>query len=166
MYEVYVLVPVRKSVIRLFFGLLFFVLGVISFVMTCYVAIFTIPMLIFGGFGYYLTFCADKEYEYSYFDGDIKIARIINKSRRKQIGEYSMGEVLNIAPAGDRSVMKYETDAMVKVKDYTSKDKTKSYYEMVVVNEGVTTLIKFEPDEKFLDSVMVKFPQKVVKAMV
>lgn len=163
MFEVYVLVPVRKSVLGMFVGLLSLVLGVFSFVLSCISRLFTIPMLVFGGIGYYMTFCSGKEYEYAYFDGDIRIAKVMNKSRRKQLEEYSMGDVLCVAPAGDRSVLRYEGDSMVKVKNYTSKDKSKPYYEMVVAKEGATTLVKFEPDEKFLDAMMVKYAQKVVK---
>ena len=87
----------------------------------------------------------------------------MNKSRRKRLVVYSMDEVSQIAPAGDRSVYRYETDNTVKVLDYTSKIKDQPYYEMVVQKEGNTYLIKFEPDDKYLDAVQVKYAQKVIR---
>ena len=51
----------------------------------------------------------------------------------------------------------------MKVLDYTSQIKDQPYYEMVVQKEGNTYLIKFEPDDKYLDAVQVKYAQKVIR---
>lgn len=163
MLEVYVLVPVRKSMAANFLGIFTLVLGIISLVLACFSFIFAIPMLIFGTIGVLLTFYAKKEYEYSYFDGEVRFAKVMNKSRRKNFGAYQMDEVVQIAPAGDRSVYKYENDNGIKVKDYTSNIKGQPYYDMIVSKDGGLTLIKFEPDEQYLDAIMVKYAQKVVK---
>ena len=42
----------------------------------------------------------------------------MNKSRRKRLAVYSMDEVSQIAPAGDRSVYRYETDKHYEDKHY------------------------------------------------
>lgn len=164
MLEVYVLVPVRKSMAMNFLGIFTLVLGIISLVLACFSFLFAIPMLIFGGIGVLLTFYSKKEYEYSYFDGEARFAKVMNKSRRKALGIYSMDEVIQIAPAGDRCVYKYENDSNVKVKDYSSGTGA-PYYDMVVSKDGAMTLIKFEPDEKYLDAVAVKYAQKLVRAV-
>ena len=75
----------------------------------------------------------------------------------------SMEEVLQIAPAGDRSMHKYENDSQVKKKDYTSGIHNVPYYEMAVKTTNGISLIKFEPDDKYLDAVCMKFPQKVIR---
>lgn len=163
MLEVYVLVPVRKSMAMNFLGIFTLVLGIISLVLSCFSFLFAIPMLILGGIGILLTFYSRKEYEYSYFDGEVRFAKVMNKSRRKSLGIYSMDEVIQIAPAGDRSVYKYENDSNLKVKDYSSNISGTPYYDMIVNKDGAMTLIKFEPDEKYLDAVAVKYPQKLVR---
>ena len=157
MFEVYVIVPVRKKMWETFLGIFTLVLGIMSLVLACFSLIFAIPMLIFGIIGILLTFCSNKEYEYSYF------AKIMNKSRRKGLGVYSMEEVVQIAPTGDRSVYRYETDKTVKVKNYTSNIPGNKTYDMIVNKDGAVSLIKFEPDEKYLDAVMVKYAQKVIR---
>ena len=53
-----------------------------------------------------------------------------------------MDDVIQIAPAGDRSVSQYEREG-VKVIDYTSHDKDTAYYDMVLKKECETLLIKF-----------------------
>ena len=109
--------------------------------------------------------CSDgklKEFEYSYFDGEVRFAKVLNKNRRKSLGGYPMDDVIQIAPAGDRSVSQYEREG-VKVIDYTSHDKDTAYYDMVLKKEGETLLIKFEPDDKYLEAVEFKYRQKVIR---
>ena len=75
-----------------------------------------------------------------------------------------MDNVVTIAPAGDRSVYNYENDSSVKVKDYTSHKKDTPYYDLIVKDDvGNTILIKYEPDDEYLDAVQVKYGQKVVR---
>ena len=112
-----------------------------------------------------ITFCLylnSKEFEYSYFDGEVRFAKVLNKNRRKSLGSYPMDDVIQIAPAGDRSVSQYEREG-VKVIDYTSHDKDTAYYDMVLKKEGETLLIKFEPDDKYLEAVEFKYRQKVIR---
>jgi hypothetical protein len=163
MLEVYVLVPVRRSFVTVILGILSLALAVLALLLSC-ATIVAIPfVVVFGGLWYFLTFKAYKEFEYSYFDGEVRFAKVMNKSRRKRIAVYSMEEVAIIAPAGDRSVYKYENDHGVSVKDYTSHKKEVPYYEMIVNKDGATQLIKFEPDQKYLDAVEQKYRQKLIR---
>ena len=104
----------------------------------------------------------DDTMNYSYFDGEVRFAKVLNKNRRKSLGSYPMDDVIQIAPAGDRSVSQYEREG-VKVIDYTSHDKDTAYYDMVLKKEGETLLIKFEPDDKYLEAVEFKYRQKVIR---
>jgi hypothetical protein len=88
----------------------------------------------------------------------------MNKSRRKKLTTFTMEEVLAIAPAGDRSMYKYETDTTVKKVDYSSGQKDAPCYEMVVKDENGVRLIRFEPDDRYLDAICVKYAQKVTRA--
>ena len=143
MLEVFVLTPVHKTTTKVFLSILSLVITIVSLVLACYSPLMLLMTLI--------------------FDGEVRFAKIMNKSRRKRLAVYSMDEVSQIAPAGDRSVYRYETDHTVKVLDYTSQVKDQPYYEMVIQKEGDTYLIKFEPDDKYLDAVQVKYAQKVIR---
>lgn len=164
MLEVYVLVSRKKSmVIRLLaYLMLALTIGFLAF--SCVgISAMLIFAVVTGGLFYYFQFASNKEFEYSYFDGECRFAKVMNKSRRKSLGIYSMDEVTQLAPAGDRCVYKYENDRSVKVLDYTSGVEGTSYYDMIINNSNGVTLIKFEPDEEYLNAVCMKYGQKVVR---
>jgi hypothetical protein len=164
MSEVYVLVECNKSIARRLLAYFFFVLTV-ALLLLGLGSLFVWPFIIIAGMLWYLfQFRSNREYEYSYFDGEVRFAKIMNKSRRKRLGVYSMDEVFLIAPSGDRSMYKYETDATIKKIDYTSGRKDVPCYEMVVKTETGVRLISFEPDDKYLDAVCFKYAHKVTRA--
>ena len=103
----------------------------------------------------------NTEFEYSYFDGELRFAKIKNKSRRKRLGIYSMESVAAIAPAGDRSVYNYENGNELKEIDYTSGQKDVPYYDIVIKSPEENVLIKAELDDKFLTEVEKKYRSKV-----
>ena len=161
--EIYVLVPVQKSFVKQFFGYLCLALAIGSMLLACINPLMILPLCIFGVVGYCLTFSGKKEFEYSYFDGDVRFAKVMNKSRRKNLASYTMEEVMQIAPAGDRSVYKYETDSSIKAIDYTSHKKGVPFYVMAINKNGKMSMIKFEPDDRLLDAMMVKYASKEVR---
>ena len=111
----------------------------------------------------YWHFWGHVEYETSYFDGEFRFARIYNKSRRKKLKYHTMENVITIAPAGDRSVYRYETDRSVKLLDYSSGEKGAKVYDLIVKDKNTTLLYKVELDDRFLDAVCVKYSQQVVR---
>ena len=163
MLEIYVLVPVKRNMIVPFIGIFCFALALGTVVLSCWNPLLVLLAFAFAALGYWLTFQTNKEFEYSYFDGEVRFAKVINKSRRRSLAVYSMDEVAQIAPAEDRSVMKYQGDHTAKVKDYTSHQKGVPCYVMVINHGGQTLLIRFEPDDKYLDAMMVKYAQKVIR---
>ena len=104
----------------------------------------------------------NTEFEYSYFDGELRFAKIKNKSRRTRLGIYSMESVAAIAPAGDRSVYNYENGNEIKKIDYTSGQKDVPYYDIVIKSPDENVLIKAELDDKFLTEVEKKYRSKVI----
>lgn len=138
------------------------VLAVVSLLASCLTSGITLPVALVCGIVWFVLIGNSKEFEYSYFDGEVRFAKVLNKNRRKSLGSYPMDDVIQIAPAGDRSVSQYEREG-VKVIDYTSHDKDTAYYDMVLKKEGETLLIKFEPDDKYLEAVEFKYRQKVIR---
>ncbi len=163
MLEVYVIVQKQKT-------LMMKILMVISFVIGAYFMYAALMGLIlffaiavpFLALGFFLK-SREMEYEYSYFDGDFRFAKIINKQKRKQLIGYEADNVLVIAPKGDRSLYNYEKNSQVKVRDLTSGKKDAKVYGMVAKVEEGLQMTWFEPDEKYLDAVCIKYRQKVVR---
>ena len=77
-----------------------------------------------------------------------------------------MDDVVTIAPSEDRSVYKYMNDENVKKVDYTSGRREEPYYVIITKNNEAITLIKFQPDEQFLDAISMKYRQKLVRRAV
>ncbi|MCC8168265.1 MAG: hypothetical protein LIO37_02865 [Clostridiales bacterium] len=162
--EIYVLVERRRSLAYQFLGALVLALAILSFIASLFVYLMIIPTVALGCVWFFCFFHHSKEFEYSYFDGEIKFARVMNKSRRKNLYRFSMDDVLQIAPGGDRSVYKYENDNKILRKDMTSGVKGAPYYVFVVRDEKKgLMMIKFEPDERMLNAIEMRHGQKVVR---
>ena len=117
--------------------------------------------VVFGLIAYLMIMAQNTEFEYSYFDGELRFAKIKNKSRRKRLGIYSMESVAAIAPAGDRSVYNYENGNEFKKIDYTSGQNDVPYYDIVIKSPDENVLIKAELDDRFLTEVEKKYRSKV-----
>lgn len=160
--EVYVLVERKKNMVLQFISTFLMIAGVVTIVLAFVGFFMFLPFAVVEiAVGYFLH-KRYNEYEYSYFDGDIRFAKIINKSKRKALKGYSMEDVLVLAPIDDRSVYNYLNDSNVKVRNLTSGKPNRRIYAIVVRSEG-TELVKFEPDDKYLDAVCIKYGQKVVR---
>lgn len=125
--------------------------------------LFSVPALIFTFIWVWQNFYANIEYEYTYYEGELRLAKIINKAKRKNLAALDMEDVLAIAPKGDRSVYKYENDHSLKYKDLTSQDPMAKVYELVFKGEKDMCRWEFEPDEEMLSAIQVKYPRTVVK---
>lgn len=164
--EVYVLVARRRNMLVQLAACFTLALSIVLVLMSCRYPVFLAFSVVgFAGW-YFLQFRTFKEYEYSYFDGELRFARIMNKSRRKAIRSFHMDDVIIIAPSEDRSVYKYMNDEQVRKVDYTSGHKDVPYYVIITKNNETITLYKIEPDEQYLDAIALKYRQKLVRRVV
>ena len=163
MFEVYVLVERQKSLIMKIVSILLLLVGAYFMYATLVGLIIffavAVPFLAIG----WVLFKRRIEYEYSYFDGDFRFAKIINKQKRKPLSGYVAENVVTIAPKGDRSLHQYENAMHMKTRDFTSGKKDAKVYAMVAKGEEGYQLTWFEPDDKYLDAVCIKYRQKVVR---
>lgn len=165
MSEKLVIVPRIRTGVRKVLNVVLFVLSCVLLLLASLVSpiIFFIPALLVVAIWIWQGFFANVEYEYTYFDGELLLAKITNKSRRKNLATVDMEEVLTIAPKGDRSVYKYENDKSLKSKNLTSGDSAAKVYELIYKGEKGMCRYEFEPDEEMLDAIRVKYPRTVVK---
>ena len=159
--EVYVLVSKQKSLFIKTATLACFLVGAMSmlYVVMGYIIFFPMAVLTWGTA--FFLYSRNQEYEYSYYDGELRFAKIINKKRRKELKGYAMEEVLTIAPIDDRSVHHYINDKNVKVRDLTTGNPNGSVFVAVVKSGNELELVKYEPDERYLNEVCVKYGHKV-----
>ena len=163
MLEVYVLVERQKSLVMKIFTVLSFVIGAYFMYATLVgLLIFFAIAVPFLALGWFLK-NRNVEFEYSYFDGDFRFAKIISKQKRKELIGYDIDNIVVIAPKGDRSLYQYENNAQVKTRDLSSGNKDAKLYGMVAKTEEGYHMTWFEPDEKYLDAVCIKYRQKVVR---
>ena len=161
--EVYVLVEKKKNILVKLCAIVSFVLGGLSLLlMVLGGGAFILMAAAFILLGWFLN-TRNYEYEYSYFDGEFRFAKILNKSNRKTLKGYVEDEVIVIAPLEDRAVYQYLNNPKAQEKDYTSGNADAKIYVMVAKSEAGINVIKFEPDDKYLDAVCIKYRQKVVR---
>lgn len=165
MNEKLVIVPRKMSGGRNAVNIALFALACVLWLLTLFISpfIFVVPAFVVAVLWVWLGFFRKVEYEYTYYDGDLRLAKITNKSKRKHLMEVNMENVFAIAPKGDRSVYKYENDAELKYKDFTSGEAGRKIYELVFKSEKGMCRYEFEPDEEMLDAISVKYPRIVVK---
>lgn len=159
--EVYVLVAKEKSLFVKTTALALFVTAAMStlYVVMGYVAFFPMALM-----AWVIAFSLRNryvEYEYSYFDGELRFAKIINMKKRKELKTYTMDEVVGFAPIDDVSVHSYVNDKNAKAVNLTTGSPTAKVYVAVVKNAEGIELVKFEPDEKYINEVCVKYGYKV-----
>ena len=148
--EVFTLIARKKNVALVFVSYLLVALAAISLLTICIgFAPGILFAVVFGLIAYLMIMAQNTEFEYSYFDGELRFAKIKNKSRRKRLGIYSMESVAAIAPAGDRSVYNYENGNELKEIDYTSGQKDVPYYDIVIKSPEENVLIKTSSSQRW-----------------
>lgn len=159
--EIYVLVDTKQPLIFKILTIAALAAGTVGLLLTLMGLFSILPIAVVLIVVGVILLRSSYEYEYSYFDGDLRFARINNKSSRKKLPGYKMGEVLMIAPTGHDSVAHYEKEPNAKIRRLTSGNPDAKVYVMAVKGERGAELVYFEPDDRYLDEVCKKYGQKV-----
>lgn len=105
-----------------------------------------------------------SEYEYAFTNGDCDIARIINRASRKDVCFIAEGDVLRIlAYQSEKFQNELQVNAQLAVKDFTSRDyeKEEQWYAFMISENGVSTAVILELNEKSLTHVKSIFKKKL-----
>lgn len=122
--------------------------------------IFTILFIALIFVDYYVLRRMDVEYEYTYFDGGLDIAKVMNKQFRKEIFSTDLKEDMEIVAPSDHADLKYHQ--VEKTLDYSSQIPEHKTYTMVTKWKGQKVKVVFEPNEKLLNSMRDIAPRKVI----
>ncbi len=162
--EIFTLVKQRSSLAYQFLGAFVLLIAVLSLVGSFFIYLLIISAVVFGCLWFFFFYHLCREFEYSYFEDEMRFARISNKSRRKSLYTISMDDVIQIAPVGDRSITNYEKDRSFVHKDMSSKLRGHLVYELAARQDNkAPVLIKFEPDDRLLDAIEARHRQKLVR---
>lgn len=111
-----------------------------------------ISFVVFGGGAVLMWFGKDYlrvEYEYSFTNGVVDIAQVINNRRRKELITFKTREVEIVAPIDDPKLRNFESRQNIKkVKAVLNAD-SRIYFACFRKNEQ-QYLLYFEPSEEFL----------------
>lgn len=165
MHEKLVIVPKKTAVGKKLLSIVLFIITCVFFILSILapVVFFLTPAMILAVVWFLVAFRTDIEYEYTYYDGEMRFAKIRAKSKRKGLGRVSMDDVIMLAPKGDRSVYKYENDNGIAYKNLTSGETDAKVYELVFKGEKGINRYEIEPDEEMLDEIIKKYARLVIK---
>ena len=165
MNEKLVIIPKLVTSGKKIMTIVLFVIACILLLLSTFVSplLFFLPAILVMVLWVWQGFFSNVEFEYTYFDGDLRFAKIKNKAKRKKIADINMEDVVILAPKGDRGGYKYESDKNLKCINLTSGRADAKVYELIVKNEEGFMRIEFEPDEEMLNAMMVKYARIIVK---
>lgn len=122
---------------------------------------FTLTVLL-GYASYMVWLYTNVEYEYSLLNGDFTVDKIMGQSRRKNIANYNIREAEIIAPVMSEQVVRASMNAVLK--DYSSGNKKRTVYAMIINNANGKVKVLFEPNEKVIEAMHHVRPNIVIKA--
>lgn len=169
--EIMCTVPGRRSLGMTIAGIALFGAAVVNFLLLLRtgVMVFMFFFLVWGLVWFFLIFRMEVEFDYIYYptDGDLEVARITNKSRRKLILQTNLDEMMLLAPEGNDAILQYSHDASFKRIDYSSKRRGAKCYLLFCKGRKDKICLRFEPSNEMLLAIKerngkVKQPGKMV----
>jgi hypothetical protein len=138
-------------------------LAVLFFISTFITPIGIVGMIltIVAGAGYYFaSLNASIEFEYQYCDREITVDKVLNKSRRKNIGKYDVGRIEAMAPSRSYHLDEYKNKTY-KVLDFSAREKNPQPDPTYTIYYDGKEKIVLEPSKEFVDAIKNVAPRKV-----
>ncbi|MCM1387572.1 MAG: DUF6106 family protein [Bacillus sp. (in: Bacteria)] len=129
----------------------FFIVGLVDF-RALLIAI------VLGVASYFVYMNADIEYEYLYLDKEIKVDKVLAKSKRKKAAAYDVGRMEILAPVKSYHLDAYKNRDM-KTVDYSSQDIEDNNKYMMVYEGNLKVIL--EPNAEMVKAIQMVAPRKV-----
>ena len=100
-------------------------------------------------------------YEYIFCDGQLDFDKIMGGEKRKHLYRLDFEQVLVMAPVNSHALDAYKNNDTARKLDFTSLEKDRKVYCIVVSTGQQMTLVYFEPNEKMVSYIKQKAPRKV-----
>ena len=143
-------------------SILSLVLAVIFFLSSLFaIGMVGLILCVLAGVAYYfLSLNANIEFEYQYCDREITVDKILNKSRRKNVGKYEVDKLEILAPSRSYHLDEYKNKSYKNL-DYSAREKDrKPDPTYTFIYDGKERVV-FEPTAEFVTAVKSVAPRKV-----
>ena len=118
-------------------------------------------LMIASGVAYYfVSLNASIEFEYQYCDREITVDKVLNKSRRKNIGKYDVGRIEAMAPSKSYHLDEYKNKTY-KVLDFSAREKNPQPDPTYTIYYDGKEKIILEPTKEFVEAIKNVAPRKV-----
>lgn len=115
--------------------------------------------VVFGVGVYFVSLYADIEYEYTYFDKEITVDKILNKTRRKRVAVYEMDKIEIMAPLKSYHLDNFKNRTFKEV-DLSSGIAGMPEVRYCFYYNGEKKVI-FEPDQAMMKMIRNVSPRKI-----
>ena len=109
---------------------------------------------------YFVSLNASIEFEYQYCDREITVDKVLNKSRRKNIGKYDVGRIEAMAPSKSYHLDEYKNKTY-KVLDFSAREKDPQPDPTYTIYYDGKEKIILEPTKEFVEAIRNVAPRKV-----
>lgn len=101
------------------------------------------------------------EYEYLILNRELDIDAIYSQQKRKTVAQYDLGTMDLLAPLNSHRMEYYNGNTQMKVRDFSSGDKNKTPYAMIVKGSNGAEKVLLEIDADTAESIKKTYPNKV-----
>ncbi len=113
---------------------------------------------------YFANLNSDVDYEYSLVDRELRVAKIMNKEKRKAVAQYDLDKLEILAPMNSHQLDSYRNRQGLKELDFSSHDSERAATTYYCYLEGSQKLIldlAGSDGEKLLNAIRMFAPRKV-----
>jgi len=146
------------------------IIAIVLTVCFCLLAIFTsffmlIPAIACGIGYYFLWLESVADYEYDYVEKELRVAKIQQKQRRKELAVYDLTKMEILAPVDSYQLDSYKNKEL-KVTDYSSgRDEDKADRYVLILSDNTKLILDLVGDygKELLDILRAHSPRKVFR---
>lgn len=140
-------------------GIVSFV-GVIVLMLSNILAVIVFLVFLLMGVLTWLVFRnTNVEYEYGYFEGELNIDKIMNRSTRKKVGSFDFNRMDFMAPSDSNRF--YGANNRTRYDFSVCDDSVKSYTAVLYDSRNNVCELKFTPNEELVAAIKKNCPRKV-----
>ncbi|NBH83958.1 hypothetical protein D7X88_13595 [bacterium C-53] len=100
------------------------------------------------------------EYEYLYVSKELQVDKIMSKTKRKTVANYTLDKMEIFAKEGVYQLDEFKNRQMT-TKDFTSGDKDAVRYVMIINDGKESARVYLEPNDAIITAIRNQFPRKV-----
>ena len=139
-----------------------YVLAGICVVLGLKMTVLLIAAIVFVVLGVFLVPNPEIEFEYTYIDRELRVDKIIAKSKRKSVATYDLSKMEIMCPENSHEFDSYR-NRKLPGKNYSSLNPDVKPYIMVYHDEKTLSLVALEPVPEIIRAIKCVYPRKVIE---